>query len=227
MHLDSSAVAIVIATVMGPILAVQAQKYLERHRDQKKAKDAIFRTLMATRASRLTQQHVQALNGIELAFYGGRGKEKRVREAWKAYHDHLNDKSYQPDRTAEWVTRQIDLLIDLLHEMAVSLGYDFDKTHIRNSWYAPEAHGTIEQQWNDIRGALADILTGKRYLPVGAVAASDDEAKVVAEMRRLAMEWLKLNTQIPQVAPIKPSIVTAIEPGPSLQPQLESSQKKV
>jgi hypothetical protein len=47
--MDWSAVAIVIATVMGPILAVQAQKYLERHRDQKRAKDTIFRVLMATK----------------------------------------------------------------------------------------------------------------------------------------------------------------------------------
>src|SRR5712691_10499658 len=92
MHLDWSIAAIVIATVMGPILAVQAQKYLERYRDQKRVKDSIFRVLMATRANRLASDHVQALNGIELAFYGGGNKEKKVREAWKAYLDHLNTK---------------------------------------------------------------------------------------------------------------------------------------
>jgi hypothetical protein len=66
--MDWSAAAIVVATVMGPILAVQAQKYLERHQDRRKAKDTIFRVLMSTRASRLSAQHVQALNGIEMAF---------------------------------------------------------------------------------------------------------------------------------------------------------------
>jgi hypothetical protein len=54
-QMDLSATAVVIATVMGPILAVQAQKYLERHRDQKRAKDNIFRILMATRAARLVE----------------------------------------------------------------------------------------------------------------------------------------------------------------------------
>ena len=52
--MDWSAISIVIATVMGPILAVQAQKYLERQRAQKRAKDTIFRTLVATRATRLS-----------------------------------------------------------------------------------------------------------------------------------------------------------------------------
>ena len=224
--MDWSAGAIVIATIMGPVLAVQAQKYLERHRDQKRAKDAIFRVLMATRASRLAPDHVQALNGIELAFYGGREGEKKVREAWKAYHDHLNDKSYQPDRTAEWITRQIDLFIDLLHEMAVCLGYDFDKTHIKNSWYSPEAHGTIEQQWNEIRGALADILTGKRFFPVAGFAASDDEAKEVAEVRKRLIEWLKMNTQIPQAVSSEPASAI-IERGPAPQVRLLNPAEKV
>jgi hypothetical protein len=200
MQMDWSAVAIVVATIMGPILAVQAQKYLERHRDQTRAKDSLFRVLMATRANRIATEHVQALNGIELAFYGGGQKEKKVREAWKAYLDNLNDlKSYKPNRIPEWQTRQFDLFVDLPHDMAICLGYnDFDKTHIKNSWYAPEAHGTIEQQWNDIRAALADILTGKRYLPVGSSGASDEEVKETSELRKLLIEWLKMNTQIAQ-----------------------------
>src|ERR1035437_3117452 len=132
--MDWSAVSVVIATVMGPILAVQAQKHLERHRDQKRAKDNIFRVLMATRATRLSGDHVQALNGIEMAIYGGSKQEKKVLEAWKAYHDHLDPKC-STARGAEWGIRQIELFIDVLHEMAVCLGYAFDKTQIKNSWY--------------------------------------------------------------------------------------------
>lgn len=132
-----------------------------------------------------------------MAFYGGGEKEKKVREAWKAYHNHLNDKSYQPDRNAEWVVRQIDLFIDLLHEMAVCLGYDFDKTHLKSSWYSPEAHGTIEQELNVIRGGLAEILTGKRSFPVVGLAASEHEAQQTAELRNLLIEWLKANPKIP------------------------------
>ncbi len=209
--MDLSITAVVIATVAGPILAVQAQKYLERHRDQKRAKDNIFRVLMATRATRLMQEHIQALNGIELAFYGGGEKEKQVREAWKAYHDHLNDKSYRPNRNAEWEVRQLDLLTDLLHEMATCLGYDFDKTHIKNSYYTPEAHVSIEQELNIIRGGFAEIMTGKRSFPVVGRAASEEEAKQTGELRRLLIEWLKANPKIPTpIANLKdpPSVKT-------------------
>ena len=66
----------------------------------------IFRTLMATRATRLSAEHVQALNGIELTFYGGGKKEKKVLEAWKAYHDHLNTK-YEGTAANEWTIRWI------------------------------------------------------------------------------------------------------------------------
>lgn len=206
--MDWSAVAIVAATVMGPILAIQAQKYLERHRDQKRVKDNLFRVLMATRASRLSADHVQALNGIELAYYGGGKKEKKVLEAWKAYHDHLSDKSYTPDRTDEWLTRQTDLLIELLHEMAVSLGYDFDKTHIKNSWYSPQAHGLIEEEAQTIRRGFAGIFSGKASFPVTSIAATDEEAKEWAEVRKLLIEVLRANRPISGIT--TPAVVNRV-----------------
>jgi microsomal dipeptidase-like Zn-dependent dipeptidase len=193
--MDTSAGAIVVATLLGPVFAVQVQKYLERHRDQKRVKDTIFRTLMTTRANRLAPDHVQALNGIEIAFYGGGEKEKRVREGWRAYHDYLNDRSYQPDRMQEWMVKQIDLFIELLHDMAVCLGYDFDKTHIKSSWYAPEAHGTVEEELNAIRSSLAEIVTGKRPFPIGIHPTSEEEAKKTAELRELLVEWLTRQNQ--------------------------------
>ena len=136
-----------------------------------------------------------------MAFYGGGTKEKKVLEAWKAYHDHLNDKSYPPDRMPEWLTRQIDLLIDLLHEMAVCLGYaDFDKTHIKNSWYAPQAHSDIEVEQQTIRQGFAGIFSGKASFPVTSFAASAEEAKEWTELRKLLIEALKANRPIPGVA---------------------------
>lgn len=60
----------IIATIAGPILAVQAQKWLERLRERRNRKLKVFQQLMATRASRLSTDHVQALNMIDLVFYG-------------------------------------------------------------------------------------------------------------------------------------------------------------
>ncbi|MGZ7172458.1 DUF6680 family protein [Burkholderia gladioli] len=60
------------ATLLGPVLAVQAQKWVERAREATNRKQSVFTTLMATRQSRVSIDHVRALNSIDLAFYGRR-----------------------------------------------------------------------------------------------------------------------------------------------------------
>ncbi|MHA6848823.1 DUF6680 family protein [Ralstonia syzygii] len=50
------------ATIAGPILAVQAQKWVERAREATNRRSLIFTTLMATRQSRISMEHVRALN---------------------------------------------------------------------------------------------------------------------------------------------------------------------
>jgi len=56
-----SEILIVCATVVGPILAVQAQKAVERARERRGRKAWLFHSLMATRAARVSPEHVQAL----------------------------------------------------------------------------------------------------------------------------------------------------------------------
>jgi hypothetical protein len=92
--------SIVFATLGGPVLAVQAQKWLERRRSVDERRHAIFRTLMATRAAMLSGEHVQAFNAVPVEFYGSKGKLKQINTAWKTYlHHHATDNP--PDE--EWV----------------------------------------------------------------------------------------------------------------------------
>lgn len=91
----------IAAIILGPILAVQAQKILEGRREKRTRRLDLFRTLMKTRAERISRDHVQALNMIDIEFYGRRifgrrfqiKKEKRVTNAWKTYNDHLNQRT--------------------------------------------------------------------------------------------------------------------------------------
>lgn len=88
---------IIAATLCGPILAVQAQKAIEAARESRGQKSWVFHQLMATRAARVSPQHVQALNTIDLTFYGRRRfrgrseQEQAVLDRWKEYHDLLSD----------------------------------------------------------------------------------------------------------------------------------------
>src|SRR5438034_8791127 len=108
---------LVSATVLGPVLAVQAQKWVERSREKRNRKDWVFLTLMATRAATLSGEHVRALNTIDLAFYGSRvlgrnirsRKDQSVIDAWREYYDHLNSGPRDDAPEAEkiqWLTRR-------------------------------------------------------------------------------------------------------------------------
>jgi hypothetical protein len=181
---------LIAVTFAAPVAAVQAQKWIERHREKRRGKDYVFRTLMATRAARVSAEHVQALNMIDLEFYGGGTKEKKVREVWKQYLDHLNTR-YDKEAAAAWGMRQDELFVDLLYEMANCLGYDFDKTHIKNSSYSPVAHGNLGHDQNLIRWGLVKILTGNASIPVTLTPRSTEDAEAQAEVQRLLLENLR------------------------------------
>jgi hypothetical protein len=79
----------VAAVLLAPLVAFQVSIFIEKRRDKRKRKINVFTALMATRAAGLSQKHVEALNLIDIEFY----KDKLVTNSWKAYIDHLNDKS--------------------------------------------------------------------------------------------------------------------------------------
>jgi hypothetical protein len=125
---------------LAPLIAVQVTEFVNRRRDAKERRTWIFRTLMGARASRISQDHVRALNMIDIDFHGRDRRSKAVLKAWKAYLNHLNTQG-PPDI---WVSKGSDLFVELLFEMALCLGYSLDKTDIRSTSYFPTALGRIE-----------------------------------------------------------------------------------
>ncbi len=160
------------AVLAGPVVAVQLTRFLDERREVRERKLNIFKTLMATRAYNVSWAHVEALNRIDLEFDKNNPRERAVLDAWKEYHDLLGDKQMPPD---QWGTRRVDLLVELLHKMALILDYDFDKTHIKNSSYAPKIHGDIESQQEALRRSTLELLDGKRAIPI--IAAPPPQQK--------------------------------------------------
>ena len=153
----------IFAVFTGPLVAVQLTKWQDSQREKRQRKLDIFKTLMATRAYGVSWNHVQALNSIDLEFERSVPAEREVIDSWKAYLDHLNTKAVSQEH---WVTRRIELMTELLHKMAAVLGYDFDKTHIKNASYAPIAHGDLEQQQQALRQLSIEVLQGHRTVSV-------------------------------------------------------------
>jgi hypothetical protein len=166
--------AIVFATLAGPVLAVQAQKWVERASMRKRRRVWIFETLMATRATTLAQNHVEALNSISLAFYGSEKGIREIVEAWKEYLRHLNDTSMISTDPGVWGAKRTDLFVDLMHEMSKFLGYKFTKVELRQEVYLPKAHWDWEADQAEIRRGTIAMLKGEVVFPVHIVGVPDE-----------------------------------------------------
>ena len=164
----------IFAVLLGPIVAVRLTRYLDEQKEVRERKLGIFKTLMATRAYTLSPGHVEALNRIDLEFSANRRGEKKVIENWRAYLDLLGDRGIPQE---QWGTRRVDLLVELLYHMGQSLGYDFDKTQIKNGTYAPVGHGRVEEEQAAIRTSLLEVLSGDRAVPMHVTNASNDNAQ--------------------------------------------------
>jgi hypothetical protein len=165
----------ITAVVLGPILAVQVQKFIEKWNEARGRKLGIFKTLMATRGARLSPQHVQALNMIDLEFSSDNPKEKTVLDAWKTYLEHLynvprdsQDPNYQTKFTL-WDSKSSEYLIALLSAMGKSAGFVFDEVQLKKGAYTPQGYIDLETENSLIRRGTLDILYGRRPLQVKEV----------------------------------------------------------
>ncbi len=201
--METNDIIMIGAVIIAPILAVQVQKYLEKIREHKYKKIRLFYALISTRTSRVSYEHVQALNMIDIEFYGRiifkkrfqNKKDKAVQDSWKEYHDHLNSKM-EPEL---WNQKSDELFVALLYNMAKALNYEFDKVELKRSAYSPIAHGEYENDNLIIRQSLAKILSGEKPLPMKLeqLIVSDEELEAQKKLRDLLIEFLEGKKKIP------------------------------
>jgi hypothetical protein len=113
-------------------------------------------------------------------------KYSKVVSAWKTYLDHLS--SYpQNDENLQniWVEKKNDQLSDLLYEMGVSLGFDFDKVHIKKAGYIPQAYTDQENEQGFIRRQIVDVLLGKKSIPMSVESFPSDPATIESQKELL------------------------------------------
>jgi hypothetical protein len=184
---------IIVSTLLGPILAVQAQKWIERFREKRGRKMRIFQALMATRAVRLSPEHVQNLNMIDVAFYGSLNRRTRtetaVLDAWKEYLDHLNN-PYTTGEENRWLHRQTELFSNLLYAISQDLGYSYDKVELNKGAYSPRAHSNIENEQTEIRQLAIKVLSGAQpmKMAVTELPAHPDALATLASQKETSQK---------------------------------------
>jgi hypothetical protein len=177
---------VAVATIFGPILAIQAQKWIERLRETRERKLRVFYTLMGSRAARTSPEHVQALNLIDLLFR--RNAEKPIIDAWEAYREHLNQdvEKLTPPQLEAWTTRGNDHFNDLMYAISKALGYRFTKPQIQRGIYSPRAHSIADIEQQAIRRGAAMVLSGNQPLKmeVTAFPFSEDATQLQKTYRK-------------------------------------------
>jgi hypothetical protein len=151
-------IAIVIATVLGPILAVLVTRAVDEKRERRGRQLEVFRALMRSRRSFLSADYVTALNTVEIEFAGVQSIENAQRELFS----HLNLKPQQ----ADWTDRLRRLQTRLLYAMATYLGYRMEQLDVLEGGYLPQAWGTVEEEQGALRHALLEIVAGTKRLHV-------------------------------------------------------------
>jgi hypothetical protein len=186
---------IVLATLAGPVIAVQTQKWVERATETRRRKRYIFETMMANRATRLADEHVKAVNMIDLAFLPKGINAKRNREvlaAWRSLFGELTqglpENDSDLDRVRAWNDRCNAFYVALLSKISAALGYRFTDEELRRGVYYPRGHGEREQAQTAILYGLRKILEGKESLQMcltsapGAADAAELQKKLTERM---------------------------------------------
>ena len=166
--IDWTAVAIVSATILGPILAVWASEVRQHRKAARDRREWVFRSLMTTRSSRMNPDHVAALNHIDFAF--PQKSYPQVADAWGLYYAHLHSPSGDSQESINrWTAEGYNLLVELLHQMANVLNIPFSKTSIQKSAYYPQGYVFTEQQQNELRALVLEVLKGDRPISIRPV----------------------------------------------------------
>jgi hypothetical protein len=157
-----------IALIAGPALAVAVQLFFEKRRERRRSRVAILDTLLAYRGRLVNPECVNALNRVELAFYG----EPVVIAKHRELIEHMERERNFPEseQAAGWERRN-DLLIELIASIAESLGFRFSHTGLKTNAYVPKAMVDENQYLMDMRRWLLGLAEGKNPIPIRVEAS--------------------------------------------------------
>jgi hypothetical protein len=147
----------VVAILLGPVLALAAQRVLDRMREKRQNRLRLFMALMSTRAAQLSPAHVQALNSIDVVFNTESKEDRDIRAAWRNVLQHMNVGTELPP--ADWPDRLNDLKADLYLVMGKAVGYTYTIDYLKRAIYSPRGYTDAEQDQIALRQALTKAVT--------------------------------------------------------------------
>lgn len=176
-----TALLTVVAIYFAPIVALDIQKEKEVIKDKRTRQLTIFMSLMATRASPESPEHVRALNMIDIEFY----KEKEIINCWREHLDHMStplEKGASESDYKAWLEKKTEYLVSLLYAISQFLGYDFDTVYIKKGVYLPNLYANERASQVELRSLMMMILSGQKALKIeNIVEKSKEQAREITK----------------------------------------------
>jgi hypothetical protein len=164
MHVTPDTWAVVLATFFGPIAALIITFVRDGRSQKYNRRIYVFRVLMATRKIGISNDHVNALNLIEVDFY----KCKKVEAAWKSYLEHLNSIVQLDNEAAAtaWGETKERRLAELLFQIAQVLKFDISALDMFKGGYAPQGWAHKESRQNEMLDFVHGLAEGTVQFPI-------------------------------------------------------------
>jgi hypothetical protein len=161
------------AIVLGPILAVGTQLWMQARKAKRDIKLWVFNTLMGYRAMILNPNFVQAFNLVDVIFY----KNDEVRKKRKEFLDVVTAAAGN-NMTPQAVEKCKDLIAEMLAKMGSELGFEFDHTQIKDTGYYPVAFEKMDTAAIALREKGLAVLEGTAN--IGVVIRNEGATPVAA-----------------------------------------------
>jgi hypothetical protein len=153
----------ILAIVWGPVKAVELTRIDQTNNEKDRRRRAIFHDLMKYRRLDIQPERVNALNLVQLEFYGA----AEVNAAYKAYIDQLwIDLPTDPEPRRRQIEKRNELYVELLCKIAKELGLTFDKLDLQRLSYSPQGWMDEMDEIQQFRRLMIELLNGQRSLPI-------------------------------------------------------------
>ncbi len=160
-------IAVVIATLLGPVLAVFITRLNDERRDQRNRRMEVFRSLMGARRAPLSPDRIKALNLVEIEFHGVKSVEASYKDLFQHFHTKITE-----ENSDAWHETSRKLSTRLLTEIAKVLGYKLQQLDVLDGGYYPQGFVDIETEQQIVRRLFIETLSGKRPLSISPALAS-------------------------------------------------------
>ena len=169
--------AIIFATLIGPILAVWAAEIRQNKKTERDRREWIFRTLMSTRSTPLNPDRVAAINHIEFAF--PRDKFPQVDDLRQQFRQQMRNADASSTDTGiakAWRQRADDIYADLVVAVGRAIKVNVAKADVVESAYYPDGHAQSEFEAQEIRHLTLRVLKHGWPINIRAYVAEEPVA---------------------------------------------------